>query len=126
MGRIAKKTFRTFLRRGVDPVIREPDDLTEAAGRFRAWRSPTSRWASRGCWPAYIATTLRNLTATLRGNPIEHGNIRVIESSGQGLRWATAMRYDDLRKRDHRRKACDGVTFTGRDQPQFSDSMGGD
>jgi len=63
------------------------------------------------------------LTATLRGDPIEHGNIRVVESSRQGLRRAVGLRYHDLRMPDHRRKACDGVAFAGRDQPQFSDSM---
>jgi hypothetical protein len=61
------------------------------------------------------------LTAALRGDPIEHRNIRTVESSRQGLR--RAVRYPDLRMRDHSIKACDGVAFAGRDQPQFSDSM---
>jgi hypothetical protein len=62
------------------------------------------------------------LTAALRGDPIEHRNIRAVESSRQGLRRA-AVHYRDLRMRDHRRKACDGVAFAGRDQPQFSVSV---
>src|SRR4029077_12010433 len=43
-------------------------------------------------------------TATLRRNPVEHGNIRVIESDGQSRHRATGLRYHDLRMRDHRVK----------------------
>jgi hypothetical protein len=80
-------------------------------GLWRAEAGPPPAYIGR--WPA--------LTAALRSDPIENRNIRAVESSRQGLR--RAVRYRDLRMRDHRRKACDGVAFAGRDQPQFSDSM---
>jgi hypothetical protein len=44
----------------------------------------------------------RDPDATLRGNPIEHGNIRVIESGGQARHCATGLRHHDLRMRDRR------------------------
>ena len=40
--------------------------------------------------------------ATLRGNPVEHGNIDAIESGGQARRCAIGLRYHDLRMCDHR------------------------
>jgi hypothetical protein len=40
------------------------------------------------------------LSATLCGDPIEHGHIRDIESSGQSLRRAVGLRYPDLRVPD--------------------------
>jgi hypothetical protein len=103
-------------------ITPEADGSTEAAARFVASRSRISRrrhpLLADLHWKMAAA-----LTATLRGDPIEHGNIRVVESGRQGLRRAVGLRYHDLRTPDHRRKACDGVAFAGRDQPQFSDSM---
>jgi hypothetical protein len=61
--------------------------------------------------------------ATLRGNPVEHGNIGVIESGGQARYCAIGLRYHDLRMRDHRGDSFDGWA-TARDQRQFIDSMG--
>jgi hypothetical protein len=86
------------------------------------WRAEADKPASRATGLPALEVAA-GLTATLRGDPIEHGNIRAVESSRQGLRRAVGLRYHDLRVRDHRRKACDGVAFAGRDQPQFSDSM---
>ena len=63
------------------------------------------------------------LTATLRGNPIEHGNIRVIKSSGQARNAATGLRYPNLRTRDNRGNARDSGAITARDRPQFSYSI---
>jgi hypothetical protein len=85
------------------------------------WRAEADKPASRATGLPALEVAA-GLTATLRGDPIEHGNIRAVESSRQGLR-RVGLRYHDLRMRDHRRKACDGVAFAGRDQPQFSDSM---
>jgi hypothetical protein len=48
-------------------------------------------------------------TATLRGNPVEHGNIRAIESDGQARYCAIGLRYHDLRMRDHRGNTFDGA-----------------
>ena len=42
------------------------------------------------------------LTMTLHGNPIEHGNIRVIETGGQARHCAIRLRYHDLRMCDRR------------------------
>jgi hypothetical protein len=63
------------------------------------------------------------LTATLRSNPIEHGNVRVIESSGQARNCATGLRYHNLRTRDNRGNARDSEAIAARDRPQFRDSM---
>ena len=40
--------------------------------------------------------------ATLRGNPVEHGNIDAIETGGQARHCAIGLRYHDLRMCDHR------------------------
>jgi hypothetical protein len=63
------------------------------------------------------------LTATLRGDPIEHGNIRVVESSRQARNGATGPRYHNLRTRDARGNARNSGARIPRDRPQFSDSM---
>jgi hypothetical protein len=63
------------------------------------------------------------LTATLRRDPIEHGNIRVIESSGQARNGATGLRYHNLRTRHSRENASDSGVITARDRPQFSYSI---
>jgi hypothetical protein len=60
--------------------------------------------------------------ATLRRNPVEHGNIRVIKSGGQARYCAIGLRYHDLRMRDHLENSCDRWATAG-DQPQFIDSM---
>jgi hypothetical protein len=44
----------------------------------------------------------RDQAATLRGNPVEHGNIDVIETGGQARHCPIGLRYDDLRMCDHR------------------------
>ena len=48
------------------------------------------------------------MTATIHGNPIEHGNVDVIKSGGQARHCATGLRYHDLRMCDHRGNAFDG------------------
>ena len=63
------------------------------------------------------------LTATVRGNPVEHSNIRVIESSGQARKCATGLRHHNLRTRHNRGNARYSGGITARDRPQFSDSM---
>jgi hypothetical protein len=62
------------------------------------------------------------LTATIHGNPIEHGNVDVIKSGGQARHCARGLRYYDLRTRDHGGNFFDG-SATARDQPQFIDSL---
>jgi hypothetical protein len=64
----------------------------------------------------------RDPDGDLRRNPVEHGNIRVVESAGQVRPRATGLRYYDLRTRDHRGNFFDG-SATARDQPQFIDSL---
>jgi hypothetical protein len=61
--------------------------------------------------------------ATLRGNPVEHGNIRVIELGRQAQHCAIRLRYHDLRTRDHRGNSFDDGGVTAEDRPQFSDSV---
>ena len=46
--------------------------------------------------------------ATLRGNPVEHGNIGTIETGRQDRHGAIGLRYHDLRMWFHRRKDFDG------------------
>jgi hypothetical protein len=60
------------------------------------WRAEADKPASRATGLPALEVAA-GLTATLRGDPIEHGNIRIVESSGQGLRRAVGLRYHDLR-----------------------------
>ena len=46
--------------------------------------------------PANIGGKAATQTATLRDNPVEHGNIGVIKSGGQARHRATGLRYHDL------------------------------
>jgi hypothetical protein len=108
------------VRRCITP---EADGSTEAAARFVACRSRSSRRHHpplAGLHWKMAAT----LTATLRGDPIEHGNIRVVESSRQGLRvgqWGCATMTCECPITAERLATV--WAFAGRDQPQFSDSM---
>src|SRR5262249_32679731 len=47
-------------------------------------------------------------TPALGGDPVEHGNIDVIEACGQPRRRPAWLRHDDLRTADHRGEPFDG------------------
>jgi hypothetical protein len=64
------------------------------------------------------------LTATLRDNPVEHGNIRVIESGGQARHRATGLRYHDLECAITAEMLSMMGGVTAEDPPQFSDPIG--
>jgi hypothetical protein len=108
-----------FLAAGPQAALttREADGSTEgccqSCGRRRA-----SRATGRPTWRLAAP-----LTPTLRSNPIKHGNIRVIESSGQARNAATGLRYHNLRTRDNRGNARDSGAITARDRPEFSYSI---
>jgi hypothetical protein len=116
------------VRRPLEAAHAAPEVTREADGCERLplglWRAEAGSAAGSYPLPAGLHWKMAAaLTATLRGDPIEHGNIRAVESGRQGLRRAVGLSYHVLRMRDHRRKACDRVAFAGRHQPQFSDSV---
>jgi hypothetical protein len=99
---------------------------TQTAWDRRSWsaraalRKPIADGVARG--RRLDRQKAATLTATLHGNPVEDGNIRVIESGGQARYCATGLRYHDLRTRDHRGNFFDGLA-TARDQRQLIDSL---
>ena len=52
-------------------------------------------------------------TATPRGNPVEHGNIRAIESGGQARYRAKGLRYHDLRAQFGSKPTPEPITRAG-------------
>ena len=63
--------------------------------------------------PDYICKRPRPRRRALGGNPIEYGNIRVIESGGQTRHGALGLSDHDLRMRDHGGERFDrGVVTT--------------
>jgi hypothetical protein len=110
--------------RGPGPALAGQPRRRSSSVRRMGQQGNAGRLWARHAPPAGLRWKMAaGLTATLRGNPIEHCNIRVIESSGQARNAATGLRYHNLRTRDNRGNARDSGAITARDRPQFSYSI---